>query len=264
MVEVSRLVSEIPIFGLVACLAAVFSRDPAGKGATPEPKPEPEPVGAAPEEPGPPDEGAAPAGPRPGPRSLAAPEAAVRALRTLVPLVVALVRRCGVPERDVPDITQEVLIGVLPWCACRPAAELAAPGEHLRGYVRVVTVHRVIGYRRRVARRGEHLGFEPERCGCGDPSPKATPGEAPCPEDLVLELEAGQERTAELDLDRLSASTGAASWRAFYGHVVLGVPVKAIAEAEGVSAATIYTRLRLARRDLRASILRYRATARAR
>ncbi len=197
-------------------------------------------------------------------RSLAAPEAAVRALLTLVPFVVAVVRRCGVPERDAPDITQEVLIGVLPWWACRPPAELAAPGGHLRGYLRVVAVHRAIGYRRRLARRGEHLGWEPGRCGCGDPSAEATPGEAPCPEDLVLELEAGQERTAETDLDRLSAATSAACWHAFHEHVVLGVPVKAIAEAERVSAATIYTRLRVARRDLRAAILRYRATSRTR
>ena len=262
MVEVSRLLSEAPIFGLLVCFAAVFSRDRAGEGVGPEPGPEPD--GEASGVARPPGEGAACAGPGSGPRSLAVPDAAVRALFTLVPFVMALVRRCGVPERDVPDVTQEVLIGVLPWWACRPAAELAAPGVHLRGYVRVVAVHRAIGYRRRVARRGEHLGWEPERCGCGDPSPGATPGAAPCPEDLVIELEAGRERTAELDLDRLSASTGAASWRAFYGHVVLGVPVKAIAEAEGVSAATIYTRLRVARRDLRASILRYRATARAR
>ncbi len=262
MVEVSRLLSEVPIFGLVACLAAVFSRDRTGEGASREP--EPEPGGAAPEEPRPPDEGAAPAGPHPGPRSLAAPDAAVRALFALVPFVVALVRRCGVPERDVPDVTQEVLIGVLPWWACRPAAELAAPGGHLRGYVRVVAVHRAIGYRRRVARRGEQLGWEPERCGCGDSSPDAAPGEAPCPEDLMLELEAGRERTAETDLDRLSTATDAASWRAFYGHEVLGVPVRAIAEAERVSAAAIYTRLRVARRDLRAAILRYRAAARTR
>ncbi len=60
----------------------------------------------------------------------------------------------------------------------------------------------------------------------------------------MLELEDSREHTAELDLDRLSASTDAASWRAFYGYVVLGVPVKAIAEAEGVSAATVYNRLR--------------------
>ncbi len=262
MVEVSRLLSEVPIFGLVACLAAVFSSDRAGEGAVPEP--EPEPGGAAPEEPRPPDEGAACAGPPLGPRSLAAPEVVVRSLFTLVPFVVALVRRGGVPERDVPDITQEVLIGVLPWWACCPAAELAAPGGRLRGYLRVVAVHRAIGYRRRVARRGEQLGGEPGGGGCGDPSAEAALGEAPCPESLMLELEAGRERAAETDLDRLSTATDAASWRAFYEHVVLGVPVRVIAEAEGVSAATIYTRLRVARRDLRAAILRYRAAARTR
>ena len=262
MVEVSRLLSEAPIFGLVACLVAVFSRDRAGEGAVPEPEPEPD--GAAPEEPRPPEEGAAPAGPCLGPRSLAAPEAAVQALFTLVPFVVALVRRCGVPERDVPDVTQDVFTGLLRWCACRPAAELAAPGVHLRGYVRVVTVHRAIGYRRRAARRGEQLGWEPGRSGRGDQSPDTALGEAPCPEDLMLELEASRERTAETDLDRLSAATDAASWRAFYGYVVLGVPVKAIAQAEGVSAGEIYHRLRVARRDLRASILRYRAATRSR
>ena len=262
MVEVSRLLSEAPIFGLVVCLAAVFSRDRAGECVVSEPEPEPD--GEASEEPRPPDEGAACAGPGSGPRSLAVPDAAVRALFTLVPFVMGLVRRCGVPERDVPDVTQEVLIGVLPWCACRPAGELAAPAEHLRGYVRVVTVHRAIGYRRLAARRGEQLGWEPGRSGCDDGSPETAPGEASCPEDLMLELEAAWERTSETDLDRLGAATDAASWRAFYGHEVLGVPVKAIAEAERVSAAAIYNRLRLARRDLRASILRCRAAARTR
>ncbi len=212
-----------------------------------------------------PSEGAAArAGARPGPRSLAAPAAAVQALLTLVPFVVSLVRRCGIPERDVPDITQEVVIALLPWCACRPAAELAAPGNHLRGYVRVVTVHRAIWHRRRAAHRGEQLGGEPGFSARGDQGPETAPGEALCPEGRVLELEASRERTAETDLDRLSAATDAASWRAFYGHVVLGVPVKAIAEAEQVSPAAIYNRLRIARRDLRASILRYRAAARTR
>ncbi len=266
MVEVSRLLSEVPIFGLIACLVAVFSRDRAREGVVSEPEPEPEPDGAA-EEPRPPEEGTAPSGscpPCPGPRSLAAPDAAVQALFTLVPFVVSLVRRCGVPERDVPDVTQEVFTALLRWCASRPPADLAAPEAHLRAYVRVVTVHRAIGYRRRVARRGEQLGWEPGRSGRGDHTPDTALGEAPCPEDLMLELEASLERTAETDLDRLAAATDAASWRAFYGHVVLGVPVKAIAEAEGVSAATIYNRLRVARRDLRASILRYRAASRSR
>ena len=273
MVEVSRLLSEVPIFGLVACLVAVFSRDPAREGVVPapepepKPKPQPQPDGAAAEEPRPPEEGAAPSGPcppGPGPRSLAAPDAAVQALFTLVPFVVGLVRRCGVPERDVPDVTQDVFTGLLRWCACRPAAELAAPEAHLRGYVRVVTVHRAIGYRRRAARRGEKLGWEPGRSEHGDQAPDTALGEAPCPEDLMLELEASWERTAETDLDRLSTATDAASWRAFYGHVVLGVPVKAIAEAEGVSPGAIYNRLRVARRDLRASILRYRSASRSR
>ncbi len=186
----------------------------------------------------------------------------MQALFMLVPFVVGLVRRCRVPERDVPDVTQDVFTSLLRWCAGRPPADLAAPEAHLRGYVRVVTLHRAIGYRRRAARRGEQLGWEPGRIGGGDHAPDAALGEAPCPEDLLLELEASWERAAETDLDRLSAATDEASWRAFYGHVVLGVPVKAIAEAEGVSPAAIYNRLRLARRDLRAAILRYRATSR--
>ncbi len=272
MVEVSRLLSEAPIFGLVACLVAVFSRDRAREGALPEPEPKPEPKsepsGAAPGEPRPPEEAAAPAapaapaGPCPGPRSLATPEAAVQALSTLVPFVVGLVRRCRVPERDVPDVTQDVFTGLLRWFAGRPAADLAAPEAHLRGYVRVVTMHRAIGYRRRAARRGEQLGWEPGRTGRGDHTPDTALGEAPCPEELMLEIEASWERTAETDLNRLSTATDAASWRAFYGHVVLGVPVMAIAEAEGVSPGEIYHRLRVARRDLRASILRSRAASR--
>jgi DNA-directed RNA polymerase specialized sigma24 family protein len=42
-------------------------------------------------------------------------------------------------------------------------------------------------------------------------------------------------------------------------HEVEGVPVAVIADLEGVPVTTIYTRLRLARRDLRAAILRLRA-----
>ena len=259
MVEVSRLLSEAPIFGLVVCLAAVFSRDRDGEGVVPEPEPD----GAAPVEPGPSEEeGATRASVRPGPQLLAAPASAVRALLTLVPFVMSLVRRCGIPERDVPDLTQEVVIALLPWCSCRSAGELAAPAVHLRGYVRVVTLHRAIRHRRRVAHRGEQLGWEPGHSGPGGQGAETAPGEAPSPEAWMLDLEDSREHTAELDLDRLSAATDAASWRAFYGHEVLGVPVRAIAEAEGVSAATIYTRLRVARRDLRASILRYRAARR--
>jgi DNA-directed RNA polymerase specialized sigma24 family protein len=81
----------------------------------------------------------------------------------------------------------------------------------------------------------------------------------PSPEDAVLAAEAHRELASELNLDELAAATAPAFWRAFYAHFVLNVPVVEIAHSERVPPPTIYTRLRLAREDLRAAVRRHRA-----
>ncbi len=82
----------------------------------------------------------------------------------------------------------------------------------------------------------------------------------PSPEERLSQAET--QADTEVDFAALSRSTKPARWRAFYAHVVLGVPVARIAAAERTPAPTIYTRIRQAREDLRAAITRQRAARR--
>ena len=188
-------------------------------------------------------------------------EGAARVLVLLRPSVERVLRRSGVPERDVADVLQNVWMAVLPWWTARLALSGAAAGG-LPGYVAVVARrlamkhHRGRGRRAEVFEGGGPLWFDlEEREIAGVPAP-------PSPEERLSEAEAQAE--SEVDLAALSRATKPARWRAFYAHVVLGVPVARIAAAERAPAPTIYTRIRQAREDLRAAIARQRAARRRR
>jgi DNA-directed RNA polymerase specialized sigma24 family protein len=174
----------------------------------------------------------------------------------LLPLVKEALRHAKVPDTEVADVVQEVLIRLLPWWSQRAPAEGAALDPMGRQYIWVVARNtaRQLFRRRRVGRLGR--GGEPREDGGS-----ASPDEATCPsvEEQLLEEEAAAERAREVDLERLRGATTPERWRAFRAYAVDGVPVAVIARAEQTVPATIYTRLALARRDLRAAILRRRA-----
>ncbi len=191
-------------------------------------------------------------------------EGAARVLVLLGPFVERLLRRSGVPERDVDDVVQNVWMAVLPWWTARLAALAGAAAEALPGYVAVVARHmamkhhRGCGHRAEILQGGGPLWFDlEERQIAGVPAP-------PSPEDRLIEAEAQSETATEVDLAALSRATKPARWRAFYAHAVQGVPVARIAAAERAPAPTIYTRIRRAREELRAAIARQRAARRRR
>lgn len=117
MIEVSRVLSEVPLFGLAVCLISFFPRDPGGEGPAP---PEEDPPASAPVGPDPPEGPSSDPEPCRGPVSLAVPAVVARALMALLPFVIRVLRRCGVLEKDAPDVAQEVLVHVLPWWAPAP------------------------------------------------------------------------------------------------------------------------------------------------
>ena len=80
--------------------------------------------------------------------------------------------------------------------------------------------------------------------------------------EAELELLGDTLLLGEAQLPGLCTATAPAFWRVFYAYSVLGFPVAIIAAHEGAPIPTVYNRLRLARRDLRAAILRRRAAAR--
>lgn len=196
------------------------------------------------------------------PRSLAADPEAARGLMAFRPFVIGVLRECRVPDKDVPDIAQEVLTQLLPWWTGRGTTEPETPVDSGRTYVYVATVRTACRHRRKEARHGEVLGWEPE---LGEEGGALEQGAAKCarsPEELWLDLEAATARAEMTDLDWLGNTTEPARWRAFYAHAVIGASVAQIAEAEQVAVPTIYHRISLARQDMRAAILRRCATRR--
>jgi DNA-directed RNA polymerase specialized sigma24 family protein len=267
MIEVIRLRSAVPILDLGHCVLFHFSGDRAAKRAPPEAcsaappavlQGSPPPGSPPPFDP--PDAPDAPGAPPParGRRaaSLALSPAAARALVALLPLVKEALRRARVQDEEVADVMQEVLIRLLPWWAQRSALEGVPLSPRSRQYVWVVarnTARQLFRWRR-VGQlgRGGALG---ENGGC------ASQDEETCPsvEEQLLEEEAAVELAREVDPELLRGATTPERWRAFRAHAVDGVPVAEIARPEQTVPATIYTRLALARRDLRAAILRRRA-----
>lgn len=197
------------------------------------------PQGTPPAPPSPPAESAPPA---------SVPQvdrASALAIMRHYPAILRWVRRFGVPTRDAPDVAQAVVLAALPRWPTLPmlpgVSEATARSRWLFG----VAAYHASDYRRAPVRREEPT----------DPAkmPDSTTHETP--ETAIV----AREDAAEMGLETLRTSTTPERWTVFCAHDVEGLKMSAIAAIEGAPAATLYNRLRLARRDLRAGISRHRA-----
>jgi DNA-directed RNA polymerase specialized sigma24 family protein len=205
-----------------------------------------------------------PVEPEPDPPRHAYDPDGVMALMSLTPHVEHVLRRVGVRADDVPDLRQMVLLELLLWWAKRGPSASPAAWREARAFTALVTQRTACDHhrqRRRRARR-EQTGWAGEPSSSLEERAGMDIALELSPEDAVLAAEAHRELASELSLDELAAATTPAFWRAFYAHFVLNVPVTEIAESEHVPTGTIYTRLRLAREDLRTAIRRHRARKR--
>jgi DNA-directed RNA polymerase specialized sigma24 family protein len=244
MIEVSGSLAGVPILGLALGILILFPGSPGSPGS---PSPPEAPAGRR-----------RPAAGQPrGPQAALAalPAAAARALMALMPLVERVLRRCRVPEGDVPDVAQDVLLRLVPWWSQRTPEEQASLVGPLRSYVCVVAQNGARRFRSRT-RRVVLLGAEDDVVEDGL-CPWDGEAVAPSPEDRWLEQEAALEQAEELH--RLSHATTPERWRAIRAYVLEGQTVREIACAERAVPATIYNRIALARRDLRAAVRRRRA-----
>ncbi len=255
MDKVTRDLPEAPI----SCLAD--DRTPCFAEETPAPNRDPpcaaeaEASSSVPSPAAPPLPAAPPPLPPPGPPRLNVPVAEARALAALRPLALSVVMRVGVPARDAPDVVQNLFVSLL-WSWSERAGW---PPDRQADYVAAAARIVARRYRWKAARRPEDL----ESIGAIQALQEHAAderSEAFSVEDLLVLQAVCAEQAKETRLDFLQASTAPAFWRVFHGYVVLGVAISAIAQAEGAPVPTIYNRLRLARRDLRAAIGRLRAT----
>lgn len=272
MFKVTPLPPAVPLFSSHPRIVVLFLSDLTGACRCPGPVPLPGPAAlpsvteALPGAPPPPAESPPPPAKSGAPRSLAASPEAARALFELLPLVERLLRRYRVHARDVPDIAQNVLVHALPWWARLDPEERRTQPKRCRGYVLSIAANAARHWHRTGARHPEDIGFtadwfDPEHESARPSPPPAT---APSAEDLHIEREEAAERASDVNLDRLGRMTSPACWRTFYAHAIAGIPVTEIADAEEVPVATVYHRLLVARADLRAAILRFRAARRPR
>ena len=191
---------------------------------------------------------------RPAPRSLAGLAPLAKELEGVRPLVESVLRRAGVPGRDVADVVQDLLIALLPKWGERADWPPGKRASYVAGAARRVA-RRFIA---RAARRGEVLVSARamrdllERA-ARDAEERSTP------EDLLLSQDLWSERGPDARLAFLEASMAPAFWRVYHAHVLLGIPATVIARTEQAPLGTIYNRLRLARRYLHAAIARDRA-----
>jgi len=207
---------------------------------------------------------AAPAPPTPSPPSspprLDVPDSAARALEACRALAQAVVLRVGVPPRDAPDVVQKLLIALLPTWTERASWPPARQADYVAAAARIVARR----YLWTAARRPETLAGGDTLRDLQEQAASRQPA-SPSPEELLLAHEAELEvlgdtlLLGEAQLPGLCTATAPAFWRVFYAYSVLGLSVAIIAEHEGAPVPTIYNRLRLARRDLRAAIVRRRA-----
>jgi DNA-directed RNA polymerase specialized sigma24 family protein len=167
-------------------------------------------------------------------------------------LVRGVLHRRGIPHPEIPDLTQTVLLALLDWWATRGSPQTPDQWRETRAYVALVAERAAFAYHRTALHRGELTASgDTQFLPFNNHYSPDTPTE-PSPEDTALAAEARAALASALDLDTLAAATSPAFWRAFYGHLVLEVPVSLIADSERVPTATIYNRIRLAREDLRA------------
>lgn len=177
------------------------------------------------------------------PPTLRGAEETARKLFSYWPFLLVVLRRGGVPDRDVADVAQQVLLAVLFRAVRAPPGGSRRPVGVWRAYLRAAAARAAGRYCRREAERAERLGWAPGLDAGGEPSPS--------PEDVLLAREVVEK------LEPASATTPE-RWRALHAFVVTGIPVPVIAQAEQVPAGTVRTRILLARRDLRAALRRRR------
>lgn len=145
-------------------------------------------------------------------------------------------RRLGVPERDVEDVTHDVFLKVHAQLAARDPER--QPRPWLFGFCL-----RVAADYRRLARNHRELLVQAEEP--TDPRPLSN-------EQLEREerIRAALSILDTLELDRRAV---------FILHVLDGCGMKEVAQALGINVNTAYSRLRLAREDLAQSVHRLRA-----
>lgn len=177
-------------------------------------------------------------------------QAIALSLMRLFGVVLRVVLRCGVPRGDASDVAQAVILHAIPLWPSLPIPPDELEGKRRRAYLARMAIGFASKYHAAAAKNEERAAHI-ERARFPDLAPSA--------EDIALDLEANAERAAEVAIEDLRAATTPDAWRAFYAYVVEGLPALAIARLEGIPRATVYNRLRLARRDLRAAVERKRA-----
>lgn len=175
------------------------------------------------------------------------------------PVVERVLRRWKVPKRDVPDVTQKVMLRVLDWWTARGPTPTAADLHEAEAYLAVVARHAAHEHYRQRRRQWSAADSEDPKFVMLHGSELPGMPKAPSAEDIALAEEARAELSSEVNLDALGAATTPAAWRAFYAWAMLSVQVDVIADSERVPVPTIYNRIRLAREDLQAFVRRRRA-----
>jgi DNA-directed RNA polymerase specialized sigma24 family protein len=140
------------------------------------------------------------------PRASGADQAA-RALVAHTPLVRGELRRWGVPERDVPDLVQNVLLDVLPWWTHHWLAPAARVEAELVTYIRVVARRAAMRHGRRRSKRRERLECEMELLFALD-----EPDPAPSPEEAIMVAQAKRALWDLLSPESLSQLLGRPLW----------------------------------------------------
>jgi len=141
-----------------------------------------------------------------------------------------VLRGCGVPAKDAPDLCQ--MVAILAWRAAQRGCLQWRSPHSLHAWLRVVA--------RRMARRW-HLDNPRPEAMREDDEPLVPGAE---PRFLAREL-----------LRTLRASTTAERFRAIMAYAK-GIAASDVARREGVPVATIYDRIRRARADMKAALAR--------
>ncbi|MEZ4308710.1 MAG: sigma factor-like helix-turn-helix DNA-binding protein [Polyangiaceae bacterium] len=184
----------------------------------------------------------------PEPEPSAAQQDASRSLVALVPKIEQHLALYGVRKSEREEFVQTVLVKIWPWwqknhSICGPegvAYVLGTAKNVLRGHTR-----------HEKARGGQHA--------CLERAALTEPLSARSAEDEVIAAEIEAERVAAVGLDALGALLPPERFRAVYAFYFLCLTAAEIARCEGAPVPTVYNRLRLAREDIRAAILRERA-----
>ena len=169
----------------------------------------------------------------------------VAAFGSLRPWALTMARRLGAREAEAEDATQEALLR-----AARDLDTFLAPLDvpretALRRWIVGILAHVLSEHRAKDLRRPRPVRVANEALGGADPR-------------------GALEARAELRhlLQRFPGATSPERWRAWLAFEVDGVPVVEIARQEGAPEGTIYNRVRLARQDLAAMLVRQDAAAR--